>query len=186
MKWSMLGVGIALIALSTPSIRAQAPSSATPPRPMATASANLVDAEGRSVGQALLQQTPHGVLIKLELKNATPGVHGLHIHDVGRCDRPSFESAGGHFNPTKQQHGFLNPRGAHAGDLPNTEVPSSTQLSVEYFVADVTIEPGPRSLADANGSSIVIHAGKDDYASDPAGDSGNRLACGQIVRSEAK
>jgi Cu-Zn family superoxide dismutase len=81
---------------------------------------------------------------------------------------------------------LLNPRGPHAGDLPNIEVPSTTQLSVEYFLADVTIEPGPRSLTDNNGSSIVIHAGKDDYATDPAGESGDRLACGPIVRSETR
>jgi len=151
-----------------------------------TASANLVDAEGRSVGQALLQQTPHGVLLKLELKNTTPGIHGLHIHDVGRCDRPSFDSAGGHFDPSGRQHGFLNPRGPHAGDLPNIDVPATTQLSVEYLVSNVTLEPGPRSLLDSNGSTIVIHAGKDDHATEPAGDSGHRLACGQIVRSETR
>jgi superoxide dismutase, Cu-Zn family len=155
-------------------------------RPSVTASANLVDGEGRSVGQALLQQTPHGVLLKLDLKNTTPGIHGLHIHDVGRCDRPSFESAGGHFNPSGRQHGFLNPRGPHAGDLPNIEVPTTTQLSVEYLVSDVTVEPGPRSLLDNNGSTIVIHAGKDDYATEPAGESGDRLACGQIVGSETR
>ena len=155
-------------------------------RPAVTAAANLVDAEGRSVGQARLQQTPHGVLLKLDLKNTTPGIHGLHIHGEGRCDRPSFESAGGHFNPSGRQHGFLNPRGPHAGDLPNIDVPATTQLAVEYLVSDVTLEPGPRSLLDNNGSAIVIHAGKDDHATEPAGDSGHRLACGPIVRSETR
>jgi Cu-Zn family superoxide dismutase len=145
-----------------------------------------VDANARSVGQAYLQQAPHGVLLKLDLKNATPGVHGLHIHDVGRCDGPSFESAGGHFNPTNRQHGFLNPRGPHAGDLPNIEVPSTTQHAVEYFLADLTLDSGPRSLMDANGAAIVIHAGRDDYMSDPAGESGDRLACGPIIRPEAR
>lgn len=152
----------------------------------ATAGANLIDAQGRGVGQASLQETPHGVLLKLELKNATPGIHGLHIHDVARCDRPSFESAGGHFNPSKKQHGFLIPGGPHAGDLPNIEVPATTQLSVEYLLDGVTLRPGPQSLLDASGTAIVIHAGKDDYMTDPAGESGNRLACGEIVRSQAK
>ena len=183
MKQLTLTFGIALILFSTASTQGQAP---TGSRLAATASANLVDSQGRSVGQAFLQQAPNGVLLKLDLKNATPGIHGLHIHDVGRCDRPSFESAGGHFNPTDRQHGFLNPRGPHAGDLPNIEVPASTQHSVEYFLADITIDPGPRSLGDQNGSSIVIHAGKDDHATDPAGESGDRLACGQIVRSEKR
>jgi Cu-Zn family superoxide dismutase len=185
MKWLTLTIGIGLIVCSISSVHGQAQTGTTGTRPAPTASANLVDAQGRSVGQAHLQQAPHGTLLKLDLKNITPGVHGLHIHDVGRCERPPFESAGGHFNPSGRQHGFLNPQGPHAGDLPNIEVPSTLQLSVEYFLADVTIDPGPRSLIDNNGSSIVIHAGKDDYGTDPAGESGDRLACGPIVRSEA-
>jgi len=146
-----------------------------------TATAALVDGSGRGVGQARLQQSPHGVLLRLDLKNATPGVHGLHIHEVGRCDAPSFESAGGHFSPARRDHGFLNPSGAHAGDLPNIFVPSSTELSIEYLVPDVTLDPGPRSLLDANGSAIVLHADQDDYFSDPAGHAGDRLACGPIA-----
>src|ERR687891_2647351 len=100
MKQFTLAIGIGLIVSSSPSAIGQAPPRTSGTRPGATASANLVDTQGRSVGQALLQQTPHGVLLKLDLKNATPGIHGLHIHDVGRCDRSSFETAGGHFNPT--------------------------------------------------------------------------------------
>jgi Cu-Zn family superoxide dismutase len=183
MKQLTLAIGIALVVWGIPSAQGQAPAGT---RLAATASATLVDTEGRSVGQAHFQQAPHGVLFKLDLKNATPGVHGLHLHDVGRCQGPSFESAGGHFNPSNRQHGFLNSRGPHAGDLPNIEVPATTQFSVEYFLADVTIETGPQSLTDNNGSSIVIHAGKDDYATEPAGESGDRLACGQIVRSAAR
>jgi Cu-Zn family superoxide dismutase len=183
MKRLTLTIGIALIVWGMPSAHGQVPAGT---RPAATASATLVDTQDRSVGQAHFQQAPHGVLLKLDLKNATPGVHGLHLHDVGRCERPSFESAGGHFNPSNRQHGFLNRSGPHAGDLPNIEVPATTQFSGEYFLADVTIETGQQSLIDNNGSSIVIHAGKDDYATDPAGESGDRLACGQIVRSDTR
>jgi len=146
------------------------------------ATAVLVDTQGRRVGEARFQQTPNGVLLRLDLKNATPGVHGLHIHDVGRCDAPTFESAGGHFSPDRRAHGFLNPQGPHAGDLPNIFVPSSTELSLEYLIRDVTLDPGPRSLLDANGSALVIHADKDDYIGDPAGHSGDRLDCGPVVR----
>jgi Cu-Zn family superoxide dismutase len=142
-----------------------------------------MDAEGRPVGEAVLQsgQGP-GVLLKLHLTKVPPGIHGLHIHTTGRCDAPTFASAGGHFNPTNRRHGFLNPNGAHAGDLPNIEVPSNLQYSADYFVPEVTLQPGPRSLMDADGSAVVIHAGRDDYETDPAGDSGDRLACGPIVR----
>jgi Cu-Zn family superoxide dismutase len=145
-----------------------------------------MDMQRRNIGEARLQQTPRGVLLKLDLRNATPGVHGLHIHAVGRCDAPSFESAGAHFATSGRQHGFLSARGPHEGDLPNIEVPASTQLSVEYFIVDVTLDPGPHSLLDADGSAIVIHEGKDDYMTDPAGGSGDRLACGRIARAETK
>jgi superoxide dismutase, Cu-Zn family len=186
MKQLILNIGVGIGLMGAAVAAAQSQATGTTGTSMVTASATLIDAEGRAVGQAYLRQAPHGVLLRLDLKNATPGVHGLHIHDRGRCDRPSFESAGGHFNPTNATHGFLNPRGPHAGDLPNIEVPSTTQESVEYFLPDVRIDGGPRSLADTNGSSIVIHEGKDDYATDPAGDSGHRLACGPIVRSGTK
>jgi Cu-Zn family superoxide dismutase len=102
-----------------------------------------------------------GVLLRLDLKNATPCVRGLHIHEVGRCDAPSFESAGRHFSPDRRAHGFLNTRGPHPGDLPNIFMPVSTELSLEYLMPDVTLDPGPRSLLDANGSALVIHASKD-------------------------
>jgi Cu-Zn family superoxide dismutase len=192
MKQLTLAIGFGLVLCGIASAQRQTPTGTTGTRP-ASASANLVDVQGRSVGQAYLQQTPYGVLLKLDLKNATPGIHGLHIHNIGRCDRPSFDSAGGHFNPSGRQHGFLNPRGPHAGDLPNIEVPTTTQLSVEYLVADVTLDPGPRSLLAGNGSTIVIHAGKDDYMSDPAGESGwvvivarRKLTCGNDGDQEHK
>jgi superoxide dismutase, Cu-Zn family len=160
---------------------AQGPAATGTTGSLPTASAALVDGNKRGVGQARLQQSPHGVLLRLDLKNATPGVHGLHIHEVGRCDAPSFESAGGHFSPDQRVHGFLSPSGPHAGDLPNIFVPASTELSIEYLIPEVTLDPGPRSLLDANGSAIVIHAGQDDHFSDPAGHAGDRLACGPIV-----
>jgi superoxide dismutase, Cu-Zn family len=185
MKRMTLTALVAVTTWSVPSVQGQTTAGTTGTLPVA-ASANLVDSEGRSVGHAHLQQAPNGVLLKLDLRNATPGVHGLHIHDVGRCDRPSFASAGSHFNPTNRQHGFLSPRGPHAGDLPNIEVPATTEHSSEYFIADVTLNPGPSTLLDTNGSSLVVHAGKDDYSTDPAGESGERLACGPIVQAETK
>jgi Cu-Zn family superoxide dismutase len=140
----------------------------------------LVDAEGRPVGEATLRPSPHGVLISLRLTKVAPGIHALHIHQVARCDRPSFASAGGHVNPTNHDHGFLAARGPHAGDLPNIEIPSDMQFAAEYFVDGVTLEPGPNTLMDPDGSAIVIHAGKDDYSTNPAGGAGDRVACGPI------
>jgi Cu-Zn family superoxide dismutase len=184
MRHLIVAIGSALVASTSPS--AQTPTRTSGSSPALTASASLMDTQGRNVGEARLQQTPHGVLLKLELRNATPGVHALHIHEVGRCEGPSFESAGGHFAPSGRQHGFLNARGPHAGDLPNIEVPATTQLTVEHLVSDVTLEPGSHSLLDINGSAIVIHTGKDDYTTEPAGDSGERIACGRITLDGAR
>ena len=180
MKLILLALGMALLLeVSGP---AQAPSPVAPQgAPSSTAGGVFVDGEGRSIGEVRLQQTPHGVLVKIDLVNATPGIHALHFHKVGKCDRPSFESAGGHVEPAARQHGFLNPNGPHAGDLPNLDVPTTKRLAVEYVVVNVTLDRGSRSLLDADGSALVIHAGKDDYASDPAGNSGDRLACARIV-----
>ena len=168
---------LALILAALVAVEAQRSQAARSPQ----ASATLIDSSGRAIGQARLRQTAHGVLLQLDLTNATPGIHALHIHETGRCDRPTFESAGGHFAPDGRAHGFFDPKGPHAGDLPNIHVPTSLMLSVEYLIDDVTLSPGPRSLLDADGSAIVMHAGKDDYISEPAGSAGERLGCGRIV-----
>ena len=180
MKRAFAILGVAL--LIDVNGRAQTPSPVgTTGKPSTVAGGTFVNIEGRSIGEVRLQQTPHGVLVKIDLTNATPGIHAVHIHRVGKCDVPSFESAGDHFDPAANQHGFLNPKGPHAGDLPNLDVPTTKRLSVEYVVANVTLDPGSRSLLDADGSALVIHGGKDDYASDPAGDSGDRLACARVT-----
>jgi Cu-Zn family superoxide dismutase len=182
MRGTFLTAVLTLVYAATPATQGPAVKGTSGSMPAAAAA--LADGSGRGVGDARLQQTSHGVLLRLDLRNVTPGVHALHIHEAGRCDAPSFESAGGHFAPNRRAHGFLNPSGPHAGDLPNIFVPASTELSIEYLIPDVTIDPGPRSLLDTNGSAVVIHADQDDYFSDPAGHAGDRLACGAIVASK--
>jgi Cu-Zn family superoxide dismutase len=159
----------------------------TEPRPSgtnapATATAQLKDAKGQAVGQVKMRETPQGVLLNVELKSVDPGVKAFHIHDAGSCEPPAFQSAGPHFNPAKQPHGLLAPAGAHAGDLPNIHVPETGNLSVEVLATGVSLSSGERSLLDANGSAIVVHAKPDDYASDPAGNAGDRVACGVVTR----
>lgn len=155
-------------------------SSSTKAEPKATA--ELKNTKGQSVGEVTMRETPEGVLLTIELQSVEPGVKAFHIHDAGRCEAPTFQSAGPHFNPNKQPHGLLAPAGAHAGDLPNIHVPASGTAAIEVLAPGVTLSPGDRSLLDANGSAVVLHAKADDYASDPAGNAGDRVACGVVTR----
>lgn len=145
-----------------------------------TASAPLKDAQGKEVGSANLTQTPRGVLINLSVKGLPPGEHAFHVHAVGKCE-PPFTSAGGHFNPDHKKHGLMANEGAHAGDMPNLHIPQNGDLTVEVLNAAVTLDKGkPNSLLDSDGSALVIHAGTDDYKTDPTGDAGGRIACGVV------
>lgn len=145
-----------------------------------SASAPLKNADGKEIGSANLTQTPHGVLINVSVKGLPPGEHAFHVHAVGKCE-PPFTSAGGHFNPASKKHGMMAPEGQHAGDMPNLHIPQSGDLTVEVLNTNITLEKGkPNSVYDADGSAVIIHAGKDDYKSDPTGDAGGRIACGVI------
>ena len=144
------------------------------------ASAVLKDAQGNQVGQATLVATPSGTLLTLELTAAPPGAHGFHIHTVGKCEPPAFESAGGHFNPDQTKHGLMNAEGPHAGDMLNIHVPESSKLTVEVLNPLVTLSK-ESALLDKDGSALVLHGDPDDYLSDPAGHAGGRIACGVIT-----
>lgn len=147
--------------------------------------AELINSEGAFVGIAILTELPEGVRIQLKAEGLPPGEHALHIHETGRCEPPDFRSAGGHFNPFGKAHGLENPKGPHAGDLPNVTVPENGSLDVDLVAGEVTLKPGaPHSLLDADGSALVIHAGPDDLTSDPAGNAGPRIACGVIQLPE--
>lgn len=143
------------------------------------AHATFRDAAGKEVGVAGLEETPNGVLISLDLTSLPPGTHAFHIHAVGQCE-PPFASAGGHFNPMEKQHGIKNPSGMHAGDFPNIVVPPGGKLETRVLATQVTLGPGPTSLFDEDGSALVIHAGPDDYSTDPAGNAGARIACAVV------
>ena len=145
-----------------------------------TASATLKNADGANVGSAALTQTPSGVLIRLSLKGLPAGEHAFHVHGVGKCE-PPFTSAGGHFNPGSRKHGIMAGEGHHAGDMPNLHIPATGELTVEVVNAAVTLDKGkPNSLFGGEGTALVIHAGKDDYKSDPTGEAGGRIACGVV------
>ena len=140
------------------------------------ASAAMVNAEGEPVGNVELMETPQGTLISAKFSNLPEGPHAFHVHETGSCE-PPFTSAGGHYNPTSAKHGILSPEGMHAGDMPNIYVPASGELTIEILNANLAVD---ESLLDDDGAAIVVHAGPDDYQSDPAGDAGDRIACGVI------
>jgi Cu-Zn family superoxide dismutase len=145
-----------------------------------TAKAVLKDAKGEDVGSVSLTQTSAGVLLQLSLRGVPAGEHAFHIHAVGKCEPPSFDSAGGHFNPGNAHHGMMSGPG-HAGDMPNLHVPASGAIDLEVLNAAITLDKDkPNSVFRPGGTAIVIHAGKDDYVSDPAGNAGGRIVCGLI------
>ena len=146
-----------------------------------TQTITLRDAAGRTVGTALLTPATEGVQVVLSASGLPAGVHGVHIHQTGQCDAPDFTSAGGHFNPTSRQHGFENPAGAHAGDLPNITVDANGRGTLNGVARGVTMAGGEASsLRKSGGTALVVHATADDYRTDPSGNSGARIACGVI------
>jgi len=146
-----------------------------------TASATLKDGEGKEVGTAKITETPNGILIALDLASIPVGAHAFHVHAVGKCEGPDFKSAGPHFNPDDAKHGIMNQHGPHAGDMPNLEVPADGKLQVEVLNTLVWLK-GENSIFDDDGAAVVIHAKADDYKTDPAGDAGDRIACGVIAQ----
>ena len=145
------------------------------------ATAELQNAKGVRVGEATLVGKRNGVLIQIEIDNLEPGTYGLHIHEKGSCRGPAFKSAGEHFNPTGAKHGFKDLEGPHAGDLWNIEVPEHGRLSVKQYNARVTLKEGTdNSVLREGGTSFIVHANGDDYATEPAGNAGAGIACGVI------
>jgi Cu-Zn family superoxide dismutase len=164
------GAGLAALLMAAAALPAAAQS----------AKAALKTADGEDAGTATLTQTPSGVLIALAVKGLPAGEHAFHVHAAGKCE-PPFTSAGGHFNPAGKKHGMMAADGHHAGDMPNLHIPASGELAVEVQNAAITLEKGkPNSAFGPNGTALVIHAGKDDYKTDPTGDAGGRIACGVI------
>lgn len=148
--------------------------------------ATIRDAAGTSLGDLVLTSSATGVKITGSLTSVPAGTHGIHLHAVGKCE-PSgftrFTSAGSHMNPANAHHGLDHPSGPHAGDLPNITASSSGTVSVDLTAPRVTLDAsGAGGLFDADGTAIVIHASADDQKTDPAGNSGARIACGVVER----
>lgn len=147
----------------------------------ATANATLTDASGAAKGSATFRQVSDGVQVSVNATGMPPGPKGLHLHMTGRCDPPGFESAGGHWNPTAMKHGKEAPNGPHRGDLDNIDIAADGSGRAEAVIRGAMLTGGDTPLLDADGAALIIHAGPDDYRTDPSGNSGGRVACGVVT-----
>jgi len=136
--------------------------------------AEIKTASGAAGGKATAAITNGSVILVLQVEGLPPGHHGVHVHMIGKCDAPKFESAGGHWNPADVQHGLEAPGGQHAGDMPNLVVQEDGRGTLAYELKGSTFA----GLMDEDGSAMVVHASADDQKTDPSGNSGDRIACG--------
>lgn len=146
--------------------------------------AEIIDTKGKKIGTAEFYQGVDGILIKLEVKGLKSGYHGLHFHEVGDCSdhAEGFKKSGAHLHTENREHGLLSPVGPHAGDIPNIYVHSNGVGKTDIYteMASLNGRDFKPELLDSDGASIIIHENADDYISQPSGNSGNRVACGEI------
>jgi Cu-Zn family superoxide dismutase len=146
--------------------------------------AELVAAGGKPAGSVALMDTPNGVLLQVTIEPGAlaTGQHAMHIHATGDCSDADagFEKAGGHYNPAEAEHGFIPEAGPHAGDMSNILVVDGQKSEVSAFNPMVRFTEGDAPLFDDDGSALVIHAGTDDYQSQPSGNAGDRIACAEL------
>ena len=173
--------GLAAMMLVAPMVLAgcttNGTSTETPPAAGRVATATLSTAAGKDIGKVTIREVEGGLTVSVDVRDLPPGMHGAHLHTVGKCEGPDFASAGGHWNPTNMKHGSMNPQGPHEGDMPNLMIGADGRGELTARLAGATFD----SLMDADGAAMVIHAAADDLKTDPSGNSGARVACGVLA-----
>jgi len=172
-------MAVLLLTACGPKVESLGRVTGTPPSMMLTT--RLLTGDGNSLGEVELLQMAQGVQVIARVIGLPAGDYAMHLHAVGRCAGPDFTSAGPHFNPDAKQHGRDNPMGAHAGDLPNIRI-GDRGGDLNLMLPGLRLTDGPSPLLDADGAAVVLHAKADDYRSDPAGNAGSRIACGEVKR----
>lgn len=172
---AVLLASAALVAVAAPVAPAGA---AEAPAPLATAA--IADVGGAARGSARIVAGTGGPVLMVDLNGVAQGMHGMHFHAVGDCGGAGFAAAGGHLNPNNRQHGSHNPRGSHLGDLPNVTANDAGEVHATVALP-MSVGKLRAALFDADGTALVVHAGPDDYMTDPAGGSGARIACGVFM-----
>ncbi|MYL21142.1 superoxide dismutase family protein [Halobacillus litoralis] len=142
---------------------------------------SMYNKDNDKIGTAVLTEQPEGVQVKLKVEGLEPGMHGIAVHEFPKCEAPEFKTAGNHFNPTSKEHGLMNPKGAHVGDMPNVEADPSGMIDVEVMLPQAKLKENQKSLLRQEGTSLIIQSGPDDGMTQPAGDAGERVACGVIT-----
>ena len=179
---SALLCGSALVITGCQSTKGQSQTNNTPSQPTLKSTIKTTDANQTEVGQMFLRPVDDGVQVYGKLMNLTPGqTVALHIHETGSCANMG-KAAGGHFNPDNKLHSHPDNMNGHAGDLPNLTANADGVASINYINKKISAtEAGKYSV---NRLAFIVHSGADDYVSQPAGASGDRIACGIIEKNK--
>jgi superoxide dismutase, Cu-Zn family len=135
----------------------------------------IIDSSGKRIGSVTGRPDSQGLIVAFDVSGFSPGQHGMHLHNVGRCDPPSFESSGTHWNASGHKHGTDNPQGPHDGDWDNLDIGADGRGSNNRLI------PRWHGKIPESGLSLVFHSNKDDEVTDPSGNSGARIACAVII-----